>query len=291
MRNLSDKELYVECKKWGSAALKARWRFEGLLSEVNRRRLYEKKGFDTIYDFARILAGVSRNQVNRVLQLDRKFEDKPALREVLIEGKVSVNKLARVASIATEENQIELLEKVQKLSKAAVDVYVKERRNIEPDGLFKTDEPVPGHSIDEPNYDFEIINAMSPELKKSLKELIDQGHNVNKILLGLLAERARKIEEEMEEVSCEVRREEEEEPKNGRYVKVKIKRILREKYGSKCGQKGCENLAVNIHHEKLFAKNHTNDPRWLRPLCKSHHEIVHQYDWQVQKFRQMAIGR
>jgi hypothetical protein len=39
LKNLSDKELYLICKKWGSAALEARRKFAGLLPEVYAREL------------------------------------------------------------------------------------------------------------------------------------------------------------------------------------------------------------------------------------------------------------
>ena len=100
----TDQELYKLCCKYGAAALEARRKFAGLLPEILRRRLYEKKGFGSIYEFAAKLAGMSREQVQRVLQLERKFEDKPVLKELLVNGEESVNKLARVASIATPEN-------------------------------------------------------------------------------------------------------------------------------------------------------------------------------------------
>ena len=47
--SLSDKELYRKCQYYGTAARAWRQKFIGLLPEVNRRRLYEKKGFDTIF--------------------------------------------------------------------------------------------------------------------------------------------------------------------------------------------------------------------------------------------------
>lgn len=43
MHHISDKELYALCKKYGENALQWRRKFIGLLPEVNRRRLYEKK--------------------------------------------------------------------------------------------------------------------------------------------------------------------------------------------------------------------------------------------------------
>ena len=94
-----------------------------------KRRLYEKKGFGSIYEFAARLAGMSREQVQRVLQLERKFEDKPVLKEMLVNGEESIYKLARVASIATPENQEELASKVSTLSQKAVETFVKDIKN------------------------------------------------------------------------------------------------------------------------------------------------------------------
>ncbi len=141
MKNLnqfSDSELYSICKKWGREALTARRRFAGLLPEVYHREMesrgvprkswLERRGYTCIYEFAVRLAGMSRDQVNRVLQLDKRFSALPILHESLIHGDVSVNKLARIASVATLENQRELLNKAEKLSKAALEIYIKEYR-------------------------------------------------------------------------------------------------------------------------------------------------------------------
>ena len=75
--NLSDENLFKLCRIYGARALEWRNKFIGLLPEVNRRRLYEQKGFSSIFEFAAKLAGVSREQLGTVLSLDRKFEDKP----------------------------------------------------------------------------------------------------------------------------------------------------------------------------------------------------------------------
>jgi len=113
---------------FGARALEARRKFLGLLPEVERRRLYEKKGFRTIYDFAAKLAGVTRNHVDDILNADRSFEDKPVLKALLENGEVSVNKLIRVISIATKENQEELAEKLKILPKSALETMVRDEK-------------------------------------------------------------------------------------------------------------------------------------------------------------------
>lgn len=111
---LADENLYNLCKVYGGKALMWRQRFIGLLPEVFKRRLYEKKGFGSIFEFAKKLAGLSEEQVRRVLNLEKKFEKLPELKSLLVNGEVSVNKLARVASIASEARQRRVGEKCEK---------------------------------------------------------------------------------------------------------------------------------------------------------------------------------
>ncbi|MBU0981623.1 hypothetical protein KKC94_02930, partial [Patescibacteria group bacterium] len=126
---MTDEKLYELCKKYGRQALLWRQKFVGLLPEVYKRRLYEKKGFGSIFEFAFKLAGLSEKQVRLVLNLEQKFEDKPVLRRMLIDGEVSANKLVRIASVATRENEEELAAVVKTLPKSAVDTYARDIRN------------------------------------------------------------------------------------------------------------------------------------------------------------------
>ncbi len=128
---LSDDRLFELCREFGAQALEARRKFLGLLPEVNMRRLYERRGFSSIFEFAAKLAGVSEEQVRNVLNLERKFESMPALQSMLVDGEVSVNKLVRVASIATAENQEMLAEKVRVLPNRALEVFVSDVKREE----------------------------------------------------------------------------------------------------------------------------------------------------------------
>src|SRR3990167_11168383 len=86
---LSDKNLYHLCQEYGRSALLWRRKFAGLLPEVNRRELYKKKGFSTIFHFAAQLAGMSQESVRLVLNLEKQFSDKPHLHEALTQGEAS----------------------------------------------------------------------------------------------------------------------------------------------------------------------------------------------------------
>ncbi len=310
VQTISDKNLYKLCKRWGAEALHARRKFAGLLPEVLKRRLFERRGFSSIYEFAAKLAGMSRDQVDLVLRLEKNLSDKPVLHEALIEGKISANKLIRIASIATVENQESLFDAANRLSKQAIDVFVKDfksrhegtgdiqqsaaedlqqklimgkRNDLQNQkGLNKPpNEPktLPGQTLTSKSFDFEIIAAMSPELKQKIKELLDKGHDIDKILLDLLKMREQNIAQEKEKISAKYAQQKEERAIIGmptsHHIPVKTLRIIHQEYGSICSREKCNNIAHNIHHEQHFAKFHSHDPHFLKPLCKGHHELEH----------------
>ncbi len=153
-QKLSDKELFKLCREFGSNALKWRWKFAGLLPEVFKRRLYEKKGFGSIFVFAAKLAGMSQEQVMRVLNIEKKFEDKPALKNILINGEVSVNKLARVVSIATVENQQELANYVKVMSNRAIETFVRDEK------AAQQNYPASAGNLQQPILEFENQNGL-----------------------------------------------------------------------------------------------------------------------------------
>ena len=309
LKNLSDKKLYLICKKWGAAALAARRKFAGLLPEVYSRETAErekgrswlkKRGFSCIYEFAAKLAGMSREQVDLVLSLEKRLEDKPILREALVSGEVSANKLARVVSIATAENQRDILKKVEGLSSRALEVFVKDFKNQngfgEPKGggagvhvqIFETGKGVENEqnilhvqTLEMPlESSFESSLELDDDVKNELLELKKKGFDVNQILRGFLSERKEKLEQEKSKVAEKQMRERDDRaiigmPAN-RYVPVAVRRVVIKEFGSKCSAPGCERPAENLHHEKQFTIEQCHDPRFLKPLCRGHHELAHQ---------------
>jgi len=280
---MSDKELYAQCKKWGLQALEAKHKFEGLLPEVNRRRLYERRGFETIYDFARIIGGLSRDQVNRVFSVCRKLEDKPVLQKMLIEGQVSVNKLCRVTAIATRENQAQIAEVVTKLSQKALEIKVREikQQTAHPQAdMFENEnsctkpcKDVRAHSPNL-NKDIKLMRILSEEMKDKLLEIAEKGHDLNQILLELLEKRESAINQKIQELS-QKQAVKEAESTPTRPIPTAIQKTINEIFGTKCSAPNCHKPAEHIHHERPFAKYKSHDPQILKPLCKGHHELWH----------------
>jgi len=271
---MTDKELYRLCKKYGRKALLWRRRFVGLLPEVSKRRLWEKKGFGSIFEFAAKLAGLSQEQVRLALNLERRFSGLPVLKGLLVEGEVSLNKLARVVSIATVENEGELAEKVTQLGRKALETLVRD------EGIFQKQ-----NGLCKPLFEAKSLHVQTLNFKLSgvvierLNELHAQGKNVNELLVGLLKERKEKIKEKKERLSKEAKR------TDSRYMMVETRELLEDEYGEKCSIKTCLKKAEEIHHAQRFSLAHTHDPKYLAPLCREHHQIAHAVDGKVVAYR------
>lgn len=130
LKKLTDKELYKLCKEYGTAARIWRRRFAGLLPEVLNRRLYKKKGFTSIYEFAGKLAGMSKEAVDKVLYISEKLAEKPLLLDQLISGSQGWSKLERVAFIAKPETDDFWAEKVETMPSTALGANVQELKRV-----------------------------------------------------------------------------------------------------------------------------------------------------------------
>jgi len=308
MNSLTDEKLYELCQHFGKLALNYRNKFAGLLPEVNRRRLYEQKGFRSIFEFAFKLAGLSEKQVRIALNLEKSFSDKPILKELFITGQVSANKLARITSIATVENQGFLANQVQLLSKSAVETLVRDvkfsnQNSGNQNGLFETRieaKSLPGQNARHARaervrlYPDSQNLILSAEVIAKLSELQNKGLDINELILEFLKEREKKIENEKAEISAQAKSKENSAlataKKTSRYIPAKTKKLLHAIYGTKCAIDNCQKPAKAVHHTIRFAISQAHNPRYLAPLCREHHQIAHSIDRKFFGAKKMLAG-
>lgn len=316
--NLTDEKLYELCRRYGSSALLWRQKFIGLLPEVNRRRLYERKGFSDVYEFAFKLCGLSEEQVRLTLNLKSRFGNMPTLEKMLEEGEVSINKLARIVSIATPENEKELAEKVKILPVKALNTLVRDEKMA-----AKNTETVPTETRNQNGFQKPLFGdkslyvqtdlhvqtfELAPDITEQLNELHSKGIDVNELLRKALNQRKEEIEKRKEEIAREIQDERKErndgrgerdvqvptntnEPKSksaSRYVPVKVKEVIKEEHGTKCSIPTCQKPAEVLHHTQTFGLSHSHDPRFLAPLCHEHHLIAHSMDVKYHEMRHLA---
>ncbi len=271
---MTNQQLFKLCRKYGAAALMWRRKFAGLLPEVFKRKLYVEKGYESIFEFAAKLAGMSRDQVAIVLNLERRFEQLPKLKTLLQTGEVSVNKLARVISVVTPANEELWAQRVQMFSKSTLETFIKDEKILDTDGLNKAEndqKSLPGQA------EFDLDS----DVREELNELQKKGIDVSAIIREALVARREKIAQQKEEVAQEQRV----AAPSSRYIPIKVKQILRAEHGTKCSLPYCGRPAEEIHHTQRFSLSQNHDPRYLAPLCKNHHVIAHSIDQKFQEAR------
>lgn len=310
LSEMSDEAIFQMCRRFGSQALYWRQKFIGLLPEVYRRRIYEKKGFGSIFEFAKKLAGLSEEQVRVTLNIEKRFEDKPALHELLVKGEVSINKLSRIASIATVENQEILARQVRLLPNRALEVLVRDEKLARAglgggefgrqNGMMLGGESGDRNGFQAPLFEAKSLHVhsnlssslemstadglhLADDVKSELVELQQKGIDINDLLREFLQNRKLDIAQEKEKIATEIR-------VRSRYIPVKIKKLLHQEHGTKCSIKTCSRLAETIHHTQRFALAGTHDPNFLAPLCREHHVIAHSIDVKFHDARARAQG-
>ena len=265
---MTDKQLFELCQRYGKEARLARNKFVALLPEVYRRRLYRRKGFGSIFEFAAKLGGVSKNVVEEVIRVDRKLEEMPKLKSMIAD--VGLSKIRVVTGVATKETDKEWATKVSTLTKSALLTHVKESRPGA--SIFTT----PEKSIFEK--EFEHFQAkLDPKIilkLKIIKQKMGQGTTWNDVFSRLTDLPTPQPQKNPRPSNPE-----------SRPPSTKQKREALAKTSGKCSVPGCNRPAQEIHHKKPWAKYRSHDD--LQPLCADHHELAHQSDSTIdQKFRQ-----
>ncbi len=274
VRSLSDRVLLEQCERFGREALVWRNRFRALLPEVERRKLYLKKGWPSIYVFGKILAGLSEEQVSESLNIAGRLEDKPVLKRLLESGEVSVNKITKIMSIATVENESELAEKVQIMSTRTLETFSRDVRNEAEYGLHVKKAECKTLFAQEAN-----AFGFNEEVVERLKELNQKGIDINEALTAFLDHREEELTRAKEEVATSLPEE------STRYIPVRVRNIITQEYGTKCAKTGCTRPSQELHHRRRWALDPSHDPNLIAPLCKEHHQIAHSIDVKVQEMR------
>ena len=185
---LTDAQLYRQCKYYGAQTKGWMRKFESLLAEVYRRRLYKRRGFAGIHEFAQKLAGMSRDKVDRILQLSKKLEDKPALMAVFEQGNVGYSKIAKVVYCANAQTDRKWATMVKICSRLQLELAVQEEQS-------NRGETVPGNSFEpekmtDTSYGKSEVSRvsfnMNPETERKLRTLqreLEKAHG-EKLSLG-----------------------------------------------------------------------------------------------------------
>ena len=250
---MTDKDLYGLCKEYGQKARFWRRKFAGLLPEVERRGLYRRRLCGGIYEFAAKLAGMSKESVDKVLQISRKLQDKPRLLEQLETGAQSWSKLEKVAYIATSQTDGAWAERIENMPQPAVEAFVQNFR-------LKTTL----QSETEP-----VKSAIQFTVKLVLAQKLQQ--------LSKRADFESLLEKFVESVGAQ---EQSEKPQAvstpSRHIPTEIDRYVRARTNDLCAFPCCTKIGTSLHHTQRWALENIHDPDRLHLLCTNHERLAHQ---------------
>ncbi|MFA4891082.1 MAG: HNH endonuclease signature motif containing protein [Candidatus Gracilibacteria bacterium] len=243
--------LHREFSEYGRNAKEWAKRCMLLLPEIDRYKVWAKKGFGSIYEYAAKIAGLSHNQVNESLRILGKIENMPALMAVAQEKGILA--VRPVATVATKETEKELAEKARNMTRNELEVYVK-------GGHSESGRP---GAAGQPGK-VSVTMVLDPAILDQMKKLKGDGEWED-VMVAFLKLR----EKELDEVKPEA------VPSTSKHTPEPIKRFVKKRDNRKCVFPGCGRKFAELHHADGFARVGVHDPDRIFCMCEGHHDLAH----------------
>lgn len=257
--------LHTEFQTYGQNAKKWIQKCKMLLPHIQAKEVWRIKGFLNIYEYARILAGMSTNAVDDALWVMKKLEDRPLLKKVAKEK--GLNAVRPVLTIVSDNTEKFWAKKANEMSQNTLKTYVQNYREdgpLETENSWVNPSQMPEERIGKSIY--MKLNVKTIERLKSVKGERDWDQLLNEML---------DIMDATEGGSASNKEIPDAVNTGKRYVPAKIKRYVIEKTSGLCAYPGCTEFYDILHHTKRFVLDSTHDPRTLKPLCKEHEHLAH----------------
>lgn len=256
-----------------------------LLPQIYDTQTYKSFGCASIYEYAAIYGdGLSSGVVTKALKLKETLKDCPKLFDaVKTQG---VHKIAIVSKLARPENEKELVDVVENMSKSAVQEYSKMRRGK------KNRENMKIELDEEMMFMFLKLknrlrtNSNKETLKRLLSAMNEQFFPGEKFSENAGSANFGSEKNEMGSAgdvgssgdagdvrSFEDVRSAGDKKEKSRYISVPIRRETIRKTNGRCAYPCCIKPISVFHHVDGYAKTKSHDS--LVGLCKIHHEFAH----------------
>ncbi len=279
---LDDKELHRKFCSYGANAKEWMRKCELLLPEIDRRKIWKKRGYENVFVYAAALAGMSRYRVEQALRVVRKVEQFPELRPVVeAHGVGAVRPILGVVHSASAGFWAE---KAGEMSTHALEAYV---RAAKEQGLIVGGEVVGERDVgayvkksfeneaEKRHAPFseakniacdkgEIVMKLPKELVEKLRKL--KGVSEWEVLMGALVESYEREIVRSKPVAVEA---------TSRHIPAKIERYVLRRSGGTCEFSRCIKPYYILHHTQRFALEPAHDPDRIVALCFSHERMVH----------------
>lgn len=244
-----EKQIHEQFSEYGRNAKEWLQKCQMLLPLVVKYKIWEKKGFGSVYEYAAKLAGMSHSNVKTTLWVMRKIEDKPALMAVAESHGVSA--VRPVANVATLEDQDFWAKNAKQMGIHTLEAFVRETKKS-----------------------CHVATSQPDRLDVTLYLKLDLARRLEQL------KKHEKFEEEFERllVELENRLEREKPPlvkTLSRPVPAGMRRFVWARTSGLCSFPGCLKKATSLHHTQRWALEKIHDPNRLHPVCTDHEHLAH----------------
>lgn len=241
---MTDQELHEKLAKYGKNAKHWARKIKLILPEIQKRKLWQGRGFTSLTEMVKKLTGLSHDQITSSIYVMKKIKDKPALLKVAREK--GLNAVKPVVAMATAENQEMLAEKARTMSHHTLRAYVRDLKN-------ENTEPQE-----------EISIKISKKLAIKLKKL--KGDQDWESLIAELIDT--KETQHRQNAPAPIQTE-------SRHIPKHIKHHVLQRSNGYCEHPNCIHKYTELHHTNRFSESKIHDPNQIVALCKQHHQLAH----------------
>ncbi|MDD3862211.1 MAG: hypothetical protein PHP74_05010 [Candidatus Gracilibacteria bacterium] len=327
---LNAADLHKQFLLLGRERNKITYKLLALLPQIYKRKIYEKHGFATIYEYAGKLAGLSHSTVEKALKLEKKLENKPLLQKAI--EKCGVHKVAIIANLATPETEKMFVDKLENMSKPALQQLSKELRGkmtgkIQTTWQIEMDEEMMKTFLKLKKtlgkFGSELSNKEA--MRRMLRKWAEMsGGKEPKVVMGenvkpqTQAKKKQEIPGERkhsqsegflnQDNKLEKQNQQNHQSKSGRstrfarsapasrYIPIAKKRLILAQTNGGCAHPNCQNPAQIFHHQVRYSQSKSHES--VIALCRIHHEFAHngitenttEADRLYRKYRQTSLS-
>lgn len=279
-----------------------------MLPEIDRLEIWKKAGFLSIYDYALRIAGLSNRLVNKALEVDKKLESMPKLKALIkTQGLSKLEIISKVAKIETQDFWSSKAKTMTRDSLQKIALHEKAYQKTMGEPLLGTTKSVKVSEVQKmaedcglQSFKIELTNKAKEAffaIKKDLPLLSNRDAleiillEFQKIKLKLLEQKTL-IESHRPRFTLAKRNKNLSKSNHKKISQIQklfktkllitintkpsrhIPNIIRKSLNNTCAFPGCLHTKDHIHHPIFFSHqaNHLN----LKPLCTTHHKILHQ---------------
>lgn len=285
-----------------------------MLPAIERERVWEKKGFSSLAEYAGRLSGMSRETVSDGLRILHAVENMPDIMKVIEERGIAI--VRPILTLLTDRNQKLWAEKMRVMSQHTLEMYRREwerenimsitthatmtdsatdtvldifgRRAPEERGIISQPQAIGTEKIEDT--ESASSNELHHEMSRGVMSCSEASSRRNKIIGMELSpstlDRLTKLkgDDEWDALMNELldirekmleQNTPEEKQTESRHIPVEITRFVIERSRGICEVGACAKKYEIFHHTQRFASEKTHDPGRIVALCKQHERLVH----------------